>query len=99
MGQARFVGQDFPVRIEKRFGPSASPGFHVLLEDLLRFQTSGDHNEGPLWEQSRKQSRHERLCAGADRFGKQSPLLHAPAQGLRGGSRLHDRKNLTGRVF
>ena len=100
MGQARLVRQDFPVRVEKRFGLAAGPGFHVLLKPLLCFQAIRDDNDGPVGEQPRQQRRHERLRAGADRVQRQhSPFLHAPAQGLRGGSCGHDRKDRAGRLI
>ena len=63
------------------------PRFQILLETFLRLQIFGDEDEGALRKKFLQQHGEEGLRARGD-AGKslRSASLHAPGEGLHGGS-------------
>lgn len=65
----------------------SQPGFQILLETFLHLQVFGDNDNGPAGKASAQQCRQKRpgrRCDGGK--SQRSALLHAPDEGLPGGS-------------
>ena len=63
------------------------PGFEVLLHALLGLESVGHENERPIGKIFPEERREEWLGRSTDAgAGQSAALLHAPQQGLRGGS-------------
>lgn len=89
VGQARFVGEDFPVwkKEGRRGAGKGSERGDVLMELLLFAQAVGDDEDWARWKQAREEEREIGLGGdGNGREGQRFPRFHALPQVLRNGN-------------
>ena len=69
------------------------PRLNVLVIEFLGFEAIGDDDNGASWKQARQEHCQKRVGRRVNHVERRkTPMLHAPKQRLRSGSRQNDRE-------